>query len=75
MVILERDVSDTDEEGRLLRHVWRQDGSGRYTLISAELVREGLALDVTSLPDVKYADELKAAQDAAKLDHIGLWAP
>lgn len=74
-VILERDVSNTDPDGRLLRHVWRQDTSGRYTLISAELVREGLALVATSLPDVKYADELGEAQAAAKADAIGLWAP
>jgi endonuclease YncB( thermonuclease family) len=75
MVILERDVSDTDAEGRLLRHVWRQDASGRYSLISIELVREGLALVETSLPDVKYAEELDAAQAAAKADRVGLWAP
>ncbi len=74
MVILEHDVSDTDADGRLLRHVWWQDPNGRYVLISAQLVREGLALVTTSLPDVKYEDELDAAQRAAKADRIGLWA-
>ena len=74
MVVLEHDVSDTDADGRLLRHVWWQDPNGRYVLISAQLVREGLALVTTSLPDVKYADELDAAQRAAKADRIGLWA-
>jgi micrococcal nuclease len=74
MVILEHDVSDTDADGRLLRHVWWQDPNGRYVLISEQLVREGLALVTTSLPDVKYADELDAAQRAAKADRIGLWA-
>jgi micrococcal nuclease len=73
-VILEHDVSDTDTDGRLLRHVWWQDPNGRYVLISEQLVREGLALVTTSLPDVKYADELDAAQRAAKADRIGLWA-
>ena len=73
-VILEHDVSDTDTDGRLLRHVWWQDPNGRYVLISEQLVREGLALVTTSLPDVKYADELDAALRAAKADRIGLWA-
>jgi endonuclease YncB( thermonuclease family) len=72
-VVLERDVSDTDRFGRLLRHVWLETDAG-WVLVSRELLRLGLAQVVTFPPDVKYHDGvLLPAQDAAREAGIGLW--
>src|SRR5688500_14781549 len=72
-VILEKDVSETDQFDRLLRHVWIEDGAG-YLLVNLELVRLGFAQVTTFPPDVKYIDELYTpAQREAVEDGIGLW--
>lgn len=74
-VLLETDVSETDQFGRLLRHVWVEDGTG-WLLVSLELVRLGLAQVTTFPPDVKYVDELYVpAQTSAQTAVLGLWAP
>jgi micrococcal nuclease len=74
-VVLEKDVSETDRYGRLLRHVWVADGSG-WLLVNAELVRQGVAQVTTYPPDVKYVDEVYLpAQATAVAGGIGLWAP
>ncbi len=74
-VILEKDVSETDQFDRLLRHVWIEDGGG-YLLVNLELVRLGFAQVTTFPPDVKYIDELYTpAQREAVEDGIGLWGP
>src|SRR5439155_1440086 len=41
-VLLEKDVSETDRYGRLLRYVWLHQGS-TWTLVNLELVRLGFA--------------------------------
>jgi micrococcal nuclease len=68
-ICLERDVSETDRYGRLLRDAWLPDGR----LVNEVLVREGLAVLLTIPPDVKYADRLAAAQAAARSDEMGIW--
>ena len=74
-VLLEKDVSETDQYGRLLRHVWVEDGSG-WLLVNLELVRLGFATVTTFPPDVKYIDELYVpAQAGAQTAVVGLWAP
>jgi micrococcal nuclease len=70
-VYLEKDVSETDRYGRLLRHVFLGDG----TLVSAELVRRGFALVSTYPPDVKYQDLLLQMQGEARAAERGLWGP
>ena len=72
-VVLERDVSETDRFGRLLRNVWVEH-DGTLVMAGLELVREGLAQVTTFPPDVKYVDDLLAAQAAARDDGLGLWA-
>lgn len=76
-VTLERDVSDRDQYGRLLRRVWVQRdssaGSG-WILVGLELVRLGYAQAYTYPPDVKYADLIIAAQRAARETGLGLWS-
>jgi endonuclease YncB( thermonuclease family) len=73
-VVLERDVSETDQFDRLLRDVWLIDG-GVPLLVNAELVRQGFAKVTTYPPDDKYVDLLTAAQNAATNATLGIWAP
>ena len=72
-VTLEKDVSETDQFGRLLRYVWLADGEG-WLLVNAELVRLGFAQAGTYPPDVKYTDVLLSAERAARDRGAGLWA-
>jgi micrococcal nuclease len=73
-VVLEKDVSETDRYGRLLRYVWLVDGE-RWTMVDLELVRRGFAQVETDPPDVKYAALFVAAQRAARAAGVGLWGP
>ena len=66
---LERDVSETDKYGRLLRYVWVDD-----TLVEAELVRQGLARAKAYPPDIKYQDYLKQMEAEAREASRGIWA-
>jgi micrococcal nuclease len=71
-LVLERDVSDRDRFGRLLRHVWTRSADG-WTLVNLVLVAEGYAQVSTFPPDVRYADVLLGAQRAAREAGRGLW--
>jgi endonuclease YncB( thermonuclease family) len=67
-VALERDVSETDRYGRLLRYVW----IGPY-LFNELLVRQGYAGVATYPPDVKYVGRFREAERAAREERAGLW--
>ncbi|HEX5368389.1 MAG TPA: thermonuclease family protein, partial [Dehalococcoidia bacterium] len=67
-VELEKDVSEVDSFGRLLRYVY-VDGS----MVNETLVREGYAQVATYPPDVKYVDRFLAAQREAQGANRGLW--
>jgi micrococcal nuclease len=67
-VRLERDVTDRDRYGRLLRYVWVDD-----TFVNLELVREGYAMVSTYPPDVEHTDAFVAAQREAREANRGLW--
>ena len=71
-VVLEKDVSEVDRFGRLLRYVWLADGAG-WLLVNRELVRLGFAQASTYPPDVKYTDLFLGAQRAARDNGLGLW--
>ncbi|MEA3345319.1 MAG: thermonuclease family protein [Chloroflexota bacterium] len=70
VVRLEKDVSETDKYGRLLRYVWVGD-----LMVNAELVRSGYARASTYPPDVKYADLFLKLQREAREAGRGLWKP
>ena len=59
-VYLEKDVSETDRYGRLLRYVHVDD-----VMVNATLVQEGYAQVSTYPPDVKYVDDFLALQRGA----------
>lgn len=69
VVGLEKDVSETDRYGRLLRYVWVGD-----TLVNDYLVRHGYARVYTYPPDVKYAHRFVEAEREARENNRGLWA-
>jgi len=66
---LEKDISETDKYGRLLRYVYIDD-----ILVNAKLVRQGLAWAKVYEPDTKYQDTLEKAEAKAKRYKIGIWA-
>jgi micrococcal nuclease len=68
-VRLERDVSETDKYGRLLRYVWVDS-----TLVNAELVRRGLAEAKAYPPDTKYQSYLEQLEAEARRAGRGMWA-
>jgi micrococcal nuclease len=72
-VVLERDVSETDQFDRLLRYVWINTGSG-WTFVNLELVRRGVAQAATYPPDVRFSELFLAAERAARTAEVGLWA-
>lgn len=67
-VRLERDVSNTDRYGRLLRYAWLGD-----TLFNEQIVRDGFAVLATFPPDVRYVDRIRDAQTEARNAERGLW--
>ena len=71
-IVLETDVSERDQYGRLLRDVW-VERDGAWTLVNLALVAKGYARMSTYPPDVKYVDALLAAQRAAREEGHGLW--
>lgn len=70
-VRLEKDVSDTDKYGRLLRFVYLEDG----TLVNERLVVEGYALASPYAPDISKKDLFAAAEIQARQAERGLWSP
>lgn len=71
VVYLEKDVSETDRYGRLLRYVYLVDG----LFVNAELVRLGYAQVSTYPPDVRYTDLFLEMQQEARESERGLWGP
>ncbi|MBP1745195.1 MAG: nucH [Firmicutes bacterium] len=78
-VYLEKDVSETDKYGRLLRYVWLSlpneisDSEIRSKMINAILVQEGYAQSATFPPDVKYQEYLTMYNSEARNADKGLW--
>ncbi len=70
VVLLEKDVSETDRYGRLLRYVWLSDGD----MVNEVLVRRGYAHASTYAPDVKYQHRFLAAEREAREAKVGLWS-
>jgi len=64
------DTQSIDQYGRLLAYVWV--GS---TFVNLELVRQGYASAYTEPPNVRYSQELLAAEQEAREAQRGLWVP
>jgi endonuclease YncB( thermonuclease family) len=82
-IYLEKDVSERDQYGRLLRYVWLdlgdhwrvdgRDAAPAVYLLDEAIVRAGFGALVTFPPDVKYVDQIRAAQTFARDHQYGLW--
>lgn len=68
VVTLVRDVSDTDQFGRLLRYVYKGD-----VFVNDELVKEGYARASRYPPDVRFAELFRDSEREARENAKGLW--
>ncbi|MGB3347006.1 MAG: thermonuclease family protein [Candidatus Humimicrobiia bacterium] len=68
-VILEKDVSETDKYGRLLRYVYVGN-----LFVNAHLVKFGWAQAATYPPDVKYSALFVSLEREARENNEGCWA-
>jgi micrococcal nuclease len=66
---LEKDRSDTDRFGRLLRYVYLPDGQ----MVNEVLVLSGHAFSKAYRPDTRNTARFTAAQRKAQADQAGLW--
>lgn len=80
-VYLQKDVSETDRYGRLLRIVWLKvptddmnENEIRSKMFNADLVINGYAEPSTYPPDVKYAEYFRKFAREAREAERGLWA-
>ena len=67
-VMLERDITDRDKYGRLLRYVYV---NGLF--VNLEMIERGFANAYTYPPDVKYTEKFLEAERYARSNDIGLW--
>lgn len=67
-VRLEKDLSETDQYGRLLRYVYVND-----IFVNLSLVQDGFAYSSSYPPDVKYQSQFTEAQRIALEQKKGLW--
>ncbi len=68
-VTLQKDVSEKDRYGRLLRHVYIGD-----LWINKQMVIDGYARFVTFPPDVMHVESFKQAEQEARNNKRGLWS-
>lgn len=81
-VYLQKDVSETDKYGRLLRYIWLSRPSSNEpseeeiinNMYNAILVKEGYAQAYTYQPDSKYSNLFTRLQRDAREHNTGLWA-
>ena len=66
---LEKDISETDKFGRLLRYVYVDD-----VFVNEYLVRSGFANVSTYPPDVKYEQQFRLLEQEAREQKRGIWA-
>ena len=67
-VQLEKDISEMDRHGRLLRYVYVND-----IFINAWLVEHGYADAKSYPPDTKYQEYFGHLEELAKEENIGIW--
>ncbi len=69
LVRLEKDVSETDKYGRLLRYVYVGD-----VFVNDYLVSEGYAFAASFPPDVKFQKQFSTSEQIARDSNKGLWS-
>ena len=72
-VILQKDISETDKYGRLLRYIYLPFKDGQTLFVNDYLVRAGFAKVLTYPPDVKFNEQFRQAEKEAREGKKGLW--
>lgn len=78
-VWLQKDLSERDRYGRLLRIVWLEQPENyteseiRLKMFNAELILKGYAEPSTFPPDVKYSPYFRHFARDARSQRVGLW--
>ncbi|MDD5622286.1 MAG: thermonuclease family protein [Actinomycetota bacterium] len=67
-IVLEKDISNKDKYGRLLRYVYAGD-----LFVNLEMVKRGFANAYTYPPDVEHNEEFLEAERYARENNLGLW--
>lgn len=73
VVILQKDLSETDKYKRLLRYIFLPLENGQILFINDYLVRKGFAQVLTYPPDIKYNEQFRQAEKEARENKRGLW--
>lgn len=73
IVVLQKDISQTDKYGRLLRFVFLPLENGQTLFVNDYLVREGFARARVYPPDRKFESRFLEAEEKAKTHKKGLW--
>ena len=71
---LEKDSSNRDKYGRLLRDVYVENESGQEIFINDYMVRQGFAKVLSVPPDLKFEQEFNAAKQEAQFQERGFWS-
>jgi micrococcal nuclease len=69
VVQMEKDVSETDKYGRLLRYIYVD-----AIFMNDYLVRQGFAYATTYPPDIRNSNLIHLAQTEARINNRGLWS-
>ncbi len=69
-VLLEKDVTESDDYDRLLRYVYLPDG----TMVQERLLRDGWGVSTYIPPDLRHRERLAAAEAEAQQAKRGIWA-
>jgi micrococcal nuclease len=74
-VFLQKDISEKDKYGRLLRYVFLDEkmSTNEESFVNLYLVKNGFAYATTFPPDVKYVNLFLTAQKEAYQKNLGLW--
>ncbi len=74
-ILLEKDISETDRYGRLLRYIYlpNPEATDEAIFVNEFLIEQGFAQVITYPPDVKYHPLLLQAQKQAQSEEKGLW--
>lgn len=68
VIQMEKDVSERDRYGRLLRYVYVDE-----IFVNLELVKSGHAFAKDYPPDIRYSELFRAAENEARSNNQGLW--
>lgn len=73
IISLEKDVSEVDSFGRLLRYVYLKIDNDQTLFINDYLIRAGFGKAITFPPDIKYSSRFLEAEKEARDKYLGLW--